>query len=233
MHTAPEAIERAISEQPVAILLDLASSDVNILELTSGLKDRPETKDVPIVSFSVLTAGAVPSSGSDSSGESTPTQPLFEAITRALRAGPRAGKILIVEDDEDLGQVLMAMFQQHGIETYHARTGHQAIELAQRIAPNLLILDLVLPDGDGYAVVDWLRMHTRLRQLPLVLYTARELSDADRERLRLGQTIFLTKGRVNPEELAERIHELLDRIIIVKREGITEYDGEAGARRRR
>ena len=67
--------------------------------------------------------------------------------------------------------------------------------------------------GDGFVIVDWLRQHNRLRQVPLVVYSARDLNDTDRERLKLGQTLFLTKGRIKPEEFERRVISLLNRII--------------------
>jgi len=66
------------------------------------------------------------------------------------------------------------MFERHGIKTFHAQTGAEAIN-SQRIFPHLVVLDLVLPECNGFAVVDWLRQHNRLCQVPLVIYTAQDL----------------------------------------------------------
>ena len=68
------------------------------------------------------------------------------------------------------------------------------------------MLDLGLPDGDGFEVVDWLRHHDRLSSTPLVIYTARDLDDQRRNRLRLGaDTVFLTKGRISPHDFEQRV----------------------------
>ena len=103
-------------------------------------------------------------------------------------------KVLIVEDDRDLAGVLTASFDRHGIQTFHAADGAQAILISQRELPDLLVLDLGLPEVDGFAVVEWLRGHERLHAMPMVVYTARDLDDGDRRRLQLGSTTqFLTK----------------------------------------
>jgi DNA-binding response OmpR family regulator len=120
---------------------------------------------------------------------------------------------LIIEDDIDLAQVLTTLFARHHIETFHAQTGQEAIQLSQRIMPDLLVLDLGLPDAEGFTVVDWLRQHNRLCRVPLVVYTARDLNDQERHRLRLGQTLFLTKGRITPQEFEQRVINLLNRMI--------------------
>ncbi len=121
--------------------------------------------------------------------------------------------VLIVEDDRDLGAVLTATFERHGIETFLAADGRKAIELSQQVLPDLLVLDLGLPEPDGFEVVDWLRRHERLSTLPMVVYTVRELDEADRERLRLGaSTEFLTKGRITPQDFEQRVMRLLGRL---------------------
>jgi CheY-like chemotaxis protein len=121
-------------------------------------------------------------------------------------------RVLVVEDDPDLARVLTAIFERHGLETHQAQTADEAIRLSQHLQPQLLVLDLVLAEGDGYAVVDWLRQHDRLRDLPLIVYTARDLDGADRSRLRLGETKFFTKGRISPEEFKRRVTDLISQI---------------------
>ena len=105
----------------------------------------------------------------------------------------------------------MTFFDRHGVETHHAQKGREAIQLSQHILPDLLVLDLNISDGDGFAVVDWLRQHNRLYRTPLVIYTAKDLDHTDRARLKLGQTMFLTKGRIAPEEFEQEVINLLSR----------------------
>jgi len=71
-----------------------------------------------------------------------------------------------------------------------------------------------------------LRQHDRLRQVPLVVYTGKDLDDAERERLRLGETLLLTKGHVRPEVFEQRVLELLRRI--AQRQAADVSDGGQG-----
>jgi len=139
---------------------------------------------------------------------------LRDVVERVLteRAGP--GRILIVEDDEDLACVLRETFVQHGVETESATTGARAIALSEAMDFDLLLLDLSLADGDGYQVIDWLRQQNRLRSIPLVVYTARDLNPEERGRLQLGHTEFLTKARISPEEVQRRVLGLLQRVVV-------------------
>ncbi len=118
-------------------------------------------------------------------------------------------KVLLVEDDRDLAEVLITSLGHQGISITHATTGSQAIQLTQAIIPDLIILDLILPDRDGFAVVDWLRQHQQLKEISLLIYSARDLDLAEQQELRLGQTDFITKSRVTPHEFEERVMSLL------------------------
>jgi DNA-binding response OmpR family regulator len=72
-----------------------------------------------------------------------------------------------------------------------------------------MILDVGLPDGDGFSLVDRLRHHPELHSLPLLVYSARDLSDAERAQLQLGPTNFLTKARVQAQEVESLVLAML------------------------
>lgn len=121
----------------------------------------------------------------------------------------RSYKILVVEDDQDLAKVLLATFEHLGINAYHASTGRMAIRMSQEVEPDLLLLDVVLPEGNGFAVIDWLRMSRSWSQLPLIVYSALELTPEERDRVSLGITEYFIKGVTNLEELGKRAISLL------------------------
>jgi len=211
-----EALEQAAVAAPAAILLDLIMPGMSGWEVMAALKAKPETRDIPIVICSVL---------SPSEGAATPEgvagwvrKPLeegllFQALDRAFQGQLRLPQVLLVEDDRDLSRVIIATFERHGIKIFHAGTGREAIELVQRLPVDLIVLDVNLPEVDGFAVVDWLRQQQRLREIPLVVYTVHDLAESDRARLDLGRTEFLTKGRVSPEDFEQRVVGLLGRIV--------------------
>ena len=95
-----------------------------------------------------------------------------------------------------------------------AVTGREAVKLSEQITPALVVLDLGLPDIDGYAVIDAMRQHPGLQSVPLIVYTGTELDEADRQRLRLGETRFLAKGRITPDEFERQVLAVLDRIVV-------------------
>lgn len=211
-----EAVKQSIVQQPDVILLNLMMPGMNGWETLAVLKQQAETQTIPVIILSGLLPDAreAPYTGiSDWITKPPDPRVLCQALERALANQNQMLKVLVVEDDLDLAQVLLALFSRHSIETFHAQTGRQAIQLSQRIMPDLLVLDLGLPEQDGFAVVDWLRQHDRLSRVPLVVYTARDINDQERERLRLGETLFLTKGRITPQEFEQRVIHLLNHMI--------------------
>ncbi|WP_239380155.1 response regulator [Frankia sp. CIT1] len=209
-----EALERATADPPNVIVLDLLMPGLNGWETAVELKRRPRTADVPIVILSGLTpddSNAVPAAD-----EWIPKPlglgELVTALERVLDGQPHPRRVLVVEDDEGLGQVLIERFAGSGLAAVLAVTGEEAVELSQRLLPQLIVLDLDLPELDGFGVVDRLRRDDRLRGVPVVVYTALDLSDDERRRLMLGETHFMTKSRTKPEEFEQRVVELLNRI---------------------
>jgi PAS domain S-box-containing protein len=211
-----EAIERAAIQHPDAILMDIIMPGMDGWQTMAALKQNSETKSVPVIITSVLRPVA-----QGPSGESIPAwveKPVDETklsrtLEKVLASHPRSARVLLVEDDMDLARVVIASLERHGMETIHAKTGREAIELSQKTNPDLLVLDLILPEVDGFEVVSWLRRHGRLCDIPLVVYTAKDLTEEEREQLRLGASVFLTKSQVSLEEFEQRVLGLLNQVI--------------------
>jgi PAS domain S-box-containing protein len=123
------------------------------------------------------------------------------------------GSALLIEGDVDLADVLAVVLRRHDLVPSYARTAKEAMSLARSTQPDLVLLDLSLPEGNGFDLVRWMREHERFRFLPLIVYCTRELSEAEKSRLRLGPTEFLTKGVTSVPELEHRLEDFLARIV--------------------
>jgi CheY-like chemotaxis protein len=218
-----QAIAQAVIQHPDVILLDLVMPGMNGWETMAGLKKCSDTKDIPIVICSVYKSSRNnPNCQEDTNAESVkfadwlskPVEEtdLLNSLRKVVSEPSKRLKILIIEDDHDLADLLATLFDRHDIETFIAKTGREAIHLSQKVNPDLLILDLILPEADGFTVVDWLKQHDQLFSIPLVVYSAKDLDDSERHRLKLGHTEFFTKGRVTIQEFEQRVMDLLQRI---------------------
>jgi PleD family two-component response regulator len=119
-------------------------------------------------------------------------------------------RILIVEDDPDIGNLLITYFDQAGFETSLAARGHDALRMTQHVMPQLIVLDINLPDIDGYEVCRLLRGSSRTAHIPILFLTQR---DEHRDRiagLELGADDYITKP-FDTEELRLRVQNAIAR----------------------
>jgi hypothetical protein len=214
--SGPEAVKQAVAQLPGAILLDLLMPEMNGWETMTALRKRPETCEIPIIILSVLPPRDLRKTDVEVAGwiqKPVDETLLFQTLSIAISRPGKPARVLVVEDDVDLARVIREVFERHGHKVYVAQTGRQAVQLAEHVLPNLVVLDLVLPEGDGFEVVSALRQNKVLRCVPLVVHTAKDLDDAERARLRLGKTVFLTKGRGSHEEFEKQVLGLMKGIM--------------------
>jgi signal transduction histidine kinase/DNA-binding response OmpR family regulator len=199
-----------------AILLDLQMPGLSGWETLQQLKRDPATNAIPVVILSVVPPNSEPPiPGLTPQGwvqKPFNENLLLTELSRVLHTGDGRGHILLVEDDDDLAHVVIAGFEQSNVHVDHATSRQQAMDQCLAKTPDLIILDLTLPDGDGFSLIEWLRRQPELRTLPLVVYSGREVSDLEMLKLRLGPTQFLTKAKVQPKEVEALVLAMVERI---------------------
>jgi len=197
-----------------AILVDISLDGLNGWEILPRLRLEPAAAGVPIVLLSVDHPNPslpIPTGADGWVSQSPNDETLLNELARVLSSPGEKARILVVEDDVDLARVIGAVFAKDGIEVMLVHTRQAALDACVSFKPQLLVLDLSLPDGDGFNVVDWLRQHEDLAHLPLVVYSAREIAQAERTQLQLGPTHFLTKAKVQPQQLESLVLTMLRR----------------------
>ena len=110
-----------------------------------------------------------------------------------------APKILIVDDDPDLRQALRLRLRANQLDTVHATDGYSAIAAAYREKPDLILLDLGLPAGDGFVVLDRLQQDDKLCAIPVIVLTARDPQGNESRALHEGAVAFFQKPADNTE----------------------------------
>ena len=118
------------------------------------------------------------------------------------------GRILVVDDEEDLGRILKFALMASGHEVILAGDGAEGLKQAREGAPDLMLLDLMLPKIDGYKVCRMLKFDDRYKSIPIVILSART-QEADKEMAKdTGADLFITKP-YNLEEILQTIDRLL------------------------
>ncbi len=121
---------------------------------------------------------------------------------------PMPPLILTVDDEQDVTDLVRFHLVRAGCDVITAATGREAIELVQRRHPDLILLDLMLPDIDGFGVCEILRRQPDTAAIPVIILTAWATPDARNIGLDLGALDYLTKP-FSPRELVERVQHLL------------------------
>jgi PAS domain S-box-containing protein len=201
-----EALALAREQQPDLITLDVMLPDVSGFEVLDSLKSDPRTQDIPVIIVSVvpdrregLRLGAV-----DYITKPIDENRLLTAVKKALKAN--GGTVLIAEDDRDTVSLLGYVLRTNGFTVETATRGGEVMATARKVKPSLILLDVKLPDLDGYAILEKLKADPALRSVPVIVMTSSEVvSDKKRQKvLALGAERFIEKP-FSVEELVEQI----------------------------
>jgi CheY-like chemotaxis protein len=182
------------------------------MQLLSALRDGKPAGHVPVIILSeTLPDGMSLQPMSGWLKKPHEDAALLAVLRQAVRR-PGSTKALIVDDDTDSRAVLRERLRALGIETIEAADGLEALQAARAEEPDLIVLDVDMPNVDGFELVATLRQE-RARTTPLVVYTGRDLSHDERRALTLGITRHLTKARATEAEFVRVVRELLGGLI--------------------
>ena len=120
-------------------------------------------------------------------------------------------RILVVEDDDDARMMYAIMLQSWGYDVVEATTGKEGVSAAQTSVPDLILLDIMMPDMDGYEVCRELRTDPRFHTVPIIFLSALDAMDDRIKGYTLGGDDFITKGQIDYKELGVRITAALNR----------------------
>ncbi len=120
-------------------------------------------------------------------------------------------RILVIEDDDDARMMYAIMLRSWGYEVVEATTGREGVGAAQKSIPDLILLDIMMPDMDGYEVCRQLRIDPRFHTVPIMFLSALDAMDDRIKGYTLGGDDFITKGQIDYKELGVRIKAALSR----------------------
>ncbi len=202
-----EAGLRAAREyKPDVITLDVLMPGTDGWSVLRALKTDPEAAEVPVVIVSMaagLEMGRV-LGAADFLSKPVDRARLAAAVRRyrGARTPPQA---LVVEDDAASREVLRRTLEQDGWSVMEAHNGLEGLRALERALPDLILLDLMMPEMDGFSFVEALAASPAWAGVPVIVLTARELSAEERQRLQGHVSQVLQKGALNREELAREI----------------------------
>jgi CheY-like chemotaxis protein/two-component sensor histidine kinase len=207
-----EGLKLAKHLRPIAITLDVMMPDLDGWSVLAALRQDSELADIPVIMVTILDeqrrAASLGAAG-------YLTKPIDRERLRRMmgrfRTPARATRVLLVEDDADQRERLRAWLEGQHWLVHEAVNGREALACLQADRPDVILLDLMMPEMDGFAVVAALQKEPRWRDVPVIVVTARDLDAQDRARLNSGVQSVLVKEAFRPAELVERIRRLADK----------------------
>ncbi|MEI6197536.1 MAG: response regulator, partial [Verrucomicrobiota bacterium] len=123
---------------------------------------------------------------------------------------PDRAKILVVDDEEDSRRILLAHLAEVPVEVRTAANGLEALAALDGFAPDLILLDLIMPVMDGMTFLDTLRIDPRYQPLKVVIVTSKELSRAEKDKLRRQTLEIVRKTELSEEKFKQLLHRILN-----------------------
>jgi GAF domain-containing protein/CheY-like chemotaxis protein/anti-sigma regulatory factor (Ser/Thr protein kinase) len=208
--TAPggeEGLRLARELRPDAITLDVMMPGMDGWAVLSALKADPDIADIPVIMLTIVDDKNL---GYALGASDYLTKPIErDRLLTVLHAHRRDHPVLIVDDDVEIRQLLRRMLEPEGYAVVEAENGRVALERLQGVSPSVILLDLMMPEMDGFEFVAEFRRHEAWRAIPIVVITARDLSRDDRERLNGSVQKILQKGSPGRDQLLAEVRELV------------------------
>ncbi len=210
--TAPngeEGLRLAAEHHPDVITLDVQMPGIDGWEVLKRIKADPQLRDISVVMMSMVDEK---STGYALGAAEYMTKPVnrdrLATILKKFCSKASTQPVLVVEDDSSVREMLRRVLAQDGLKVLEASNGVEALERIAERTPSLILLDLMMPEMDGFGFMSELRDKEEWRSIPVVVITAKDLSPEERDRLD-GVAEVLPKGQKSKEELVREVRKLV------------------------
>ncbi|WAC49278.1 response regulator [Asticcacaulis sp. SL142] len=215
-HTAEDALSVARQYLPQAVVLDVGLPDHSGLSVLDRLKRDPRTRHIPVhvVSAEDYTHAALSLGAIGYMLKPVKREELVEAfimLESRLASGMR--RILIVEDDDVQRDSVARLLQTTDVETVAVGTAAECLEKLKEETFDCMVLDLSLPDQSGYSLLETLSQEDAYAFPPVIVYTGRDLSSDDEQKLRRYSKSIIIKGAKSPERLLDEVTLFLHKVV--------------------
>lgn len=205
-----EAIEKAKELKPSIITLDIILPKKDGLEVLRELKSLPETKDIPVIIISMVENNEL---GLSLGAADYLIKPIDKKeLIRKLgdfgfttKVKEKQINILVVDDNPKDIELLTSILEPEGFGVIKAYGGKEGIDLAIEKQPNAIILDLLMPKVSGFEVVHRLKKHSKGKDIPIFIYTAKDLNEEEKQSLNDNVISIMQKGKYTKEDLLKDI----------------------------
>jgi CheY-like chemotaxis protein len=203
------AIKLARKIRPDAITLDIVMPRMDGWSVLTALKSDPELAGIPVIVVTITTERGVALSLGAADFMTKPIERgrLVSVLNTLLQGG---GSVLLVEDDAQSRKLTQRQLERLDLQVTETCNGREAIAwLSSNPAPGMILLDLLMPEMDGFSVLDAIETHPDWRHIPVVILTGKDLSTDERELLQGRVREVIAKGSVSAKDLASVVRQTL------------------------
>jgi DNA-binding response OmpR family regulator len=215
-----EAIKKAKEYHPFFITLDIMLPKVDGWDVLAELKNSPDTADIPVIIVSIVDNKELGYSLGAAEYLIKPIDRvrLINTVNACIAPERNKGKpmkILVVDDDEKAVKYMSAILENAGFEALKAYSGNAGISLAINSNPDLIILDLMMPEVSGFDVVEKLRVHPTAKGIPIIICSAKDITMEDKKKLNGNILVIVKKGSHTKEDLLAAIKKI-EQVRVIK-----------------
>jgi signal transduction histidine kinase/CheY-like chemotaxis protein len=218
-----EGLRLARELQPGAITLDVMMPDIDGWTVLAAIKGDPELQDIPVILMTIVDEQ---NRGYSLGATDYLVKPVDrERLTAVLHSICRVagGRILLVDDDETMRHVTRLALEENGWRiSGEAENGREALARLREERPDAIVLDLMMPEMDGFEFLVEMRGHAEWRDIPVLVVTAKDLTEEERTRLNGDVARVLQKGASELSELLREIGRMLPSSMARSRRGISD-----------
>ncbi|MBR9989258.1 MAG: GAF domain-containing protein [Gemmatimonadetes bacterium] len=202
-------LEHARAQRPDAIILDVVMPSMDGWGVLAALKADPELADIPVIMLTMIDNQNLGYALGASEYLTKPVDPrrLLEVLGRYQTDDARP--VLVVEDDAPSRQMLTRLLHDAGYTVREAENGRVAMERLAEFTPQLVLLDLMMPEMDGFEVASRMHQSEQWRDVPVVVVTAKDLTVDEQRRLSGAVDRIVRKGAFDRDTLLAQVNELV------------------------
>ena len=207
------AVQRAIETRPVAITLDIMMPHKNGWQVLRELKSTPETQDIPVIILSIVDDKNL---GFSLGAAEYMVKPLEKDLllkkVRDIEKTVKIQQVLVIDNEPETVTLIVDTLTDAGCDVKTAYNGQEAIKSIQALMPDLIILNLTMPEVNGFDVIEYIKTEDSIGDIPLILITKRDVSDKERDDLDGRLRGILNRGVLKEEDMLQELKDTVTKI---------------------
>ncbi|MGB9716458.1 MAG: response regulator [Thermodesulfovibrionales bacterium] len=211
--SSEKAVEKAKEIKPLAITLDILMPKKDGWQVLKELKSTPETQDIPVIILSIVEDKKLGFSLGAAEYILKPVEK--ETLLRKLKSlekTRKVKKVLIVDNEPDVVRMIGHVMREEGYQVATAYNKDDAIKSIHDFRPELILLNLTMPDRSGFEIIEYIKTSESVKDIPLILLTHKDLTDEEIDELNGLIQGILNKGVLTKDDLLREIKETISKI---------------------